>query len=160
MERIHLLSAEIFAYSYANYEDHLGVNERFDRLMPRDAKILERAFKEGWPPEAVAKKLETSTENAKNLLDATKEALEVVDAENPAESFRVAVRQSINRALEEGLTRSESIEQLVQQICYRAADLGLLLDKEGHRLSQYSRHLRREPDTEYYDGYFEEPFRD
>ena len=160
MERIHLLAAEIFAYSYANYEDHLGVNERFDRLMPRDAKILEKAFKEGWPPEKVAQKIDASTETAKELLDSTREALEVVDAENPAESFRFAVRQSINRALEEGLTSSESIEELVGQICYKAADLGLLLDMEGHRLSQYSRHLRREPDTEYHEGYFEEPFKE
>jgi hypothetical protein len=31
MDRIHLLAAEIFGYSYANYEDHLGIgNIRFD----------------------------------------------------------------------------------------------------------------------------------
>jgi len=40
----------------------------------------------------------------------------------------------------------------------RAADLGMLLDKKGHSLSQYSRHLRKESDVEYFDGYFEEPF--
>jgi hypothetical protein len=39
MERIHLLAAEIFKYSYANYDNHLGINERFDRLMPHDAEI-------------------------------------------------------------------------------------------------------------------------
>jgi len=44
MERIHLLAAEIFNYSYDNYVDHLGINERFDRLMPRDAEILETAL--------------------------------------------------------------------------------------------------------------------
>ena len=160
MESIHLLAAELFAYSYAHYEDHLGVNERFDRVMPRDAKILEKVFKEGWSPEEIAQEIDTSTENAKKLLDSTREALEVIDAENPAESFRCAVKQSIKRTLEKGLTGSGSIEELVGQICYRAADLGFLLDMEGHRLSQYSRHLRREPDTEYDKGYFEEPFKE
>ena len=160
MERIHLLAAEIFRYSYANYDDHLGINERFDRLMPRDAEILEIALKEEWPLDKVAHELEVSAEVARKYLIAVKEALEVVDAENPAESFRNAVRQSIKSALEDGLDSPEAIETLVIQICYRAADLGLLLDKKGHHLSQYSRHLRKEPDTEYYEGYFEQPFKE
>jgi hypothetical protein len=160
MERIHLLSAEIFRYSYANYDDHLGINERFDRLMPRDAEILEIALKEEWPIDKVAYKLEVSAEVARKYLIAVKDALEVVDAENPAESFRNAVRQSIKSALEDGLDSPEAIETFVIQICYRAADLGLLLDKKGHHLSQYSRHLRKETDTEYYEGYFEQPFKE
>jgi hypothetical protein len=125
MERIHFLAAEIFSYSYANYDDHLGINERFDTLMPNDAEILETALKEEWPIDKVAQELDTSTETARKLLLSVQEALEVVDAENPAESFRNAVRQSI---------------------------------EVGQHLSQYSRHLRRDPETEYYDGYFEEPF--
>jgi hypothetical protein len=159
MERIHLLAAEIFRYSYANYDDHLGINERFDTLMPRDAEVLETALKEQWPIDKVAQELDVSTEIARKFLFAVKEALEVVDAENPAESFRNAVRQSIKVALEDGLDSPEAIENLVIQICYRAADLGLLLEQKGHHLSQYSRHLRKEPDTEYYEGYFEEPFK-
>ena len=66
------------------------------------------------------------------------------------------MRQSIKSALEEDLDSPEAIENLVIQIYYRTADLGLLLDKKGHHLSQYSRHLRKEPDTRYYEGYFEE----
>ena len=158
MERIHLLAAEIFKYSYANYDDHLGVNERFDTLMPRDAEVLETALREDWPIDKVAQELDVSAEIARKFLIAVEEALEVVDAENPAESFRKAVRQIIKVALEDGLDSPEAIENLVVQICYRAADLGLLLDKKGHHLSQYSRHLRIEPETEYYEGYFEEPF--
>ncbi len=158
MERIHLLAAEIFRYSYANYEDHLGINERFDALMPRDAEMLETALKEKWPVDKVARKLDVSAEVARKFLIAAKGALEVVDAENPAESFRNAVRQSIKLALEDGIDTTEAIENLVIQICYRAADFGLLLDKKGHHLSQYSRHLRKEPDIEYCEEYFEEPF--
>lgn len=160
MERIHLLAAEIFKYSYANYDGHLGINERFDRLMPRDAEILETALKEEWSIDEVSQKLEVDAEIARLYLIRVKEALEIVDAENPAESFRNAVRQSINYALGDGLDSPEAIEALVIQICYRTADLGLLLDKEGHHLSQYSRHLRKEPDTEYFEGYFEEPFKE
>jgi len=158
MERIHLLAAEIFRYSYANYDDHLGINERFDTLMPRDAEMLETALKEEWPIDKVAQELDTTKETARKFLFSVKKALEVVDAENPAESFRNAVRQSIEVALKDGLDTTEAIESLVTQICYRAANLGLVLDKKGHHLSQYSRHLRKDPETEYYEGYFEEPF--
>lgn len=52
--------------------------------------------------------------------------------------------------------RRQAVEQLVTQICYRAADLAYLLKQEGTTLSRYSRHLRREPDMEYYEGYFDE----
>lgn len=36
-----------------------------------------------------------------------------------------------------------------------AADLAFLLEQAGKTLSQYSRHLRREPGVEYYEGYFD-----
>jgi signal transduction histidine kinase len=71
---------------------------------------------------------------------------------------RNAVRQSIVVALKDGLDSKEAVESLVTQICYGATDLGFVLDKKGHRLSQYSRHLRKDSETEYYEGYFEEPF--
>jgi Mn-dependent DtxR family transcriptional regulator len=41
MNRTQLLAAEVFNYSYANYQDHLGINERFDRLMPETVTTLE-----------------------------------------------------------------------------------------------------------------------
>lgn len=158
MKRIHLLAAEIFKYSYANYEEHLGVNKRFDKLMPEDAKTLETAINNKWPAKKVAKKLDISEDVALKLLTTTQESLAIVDAENPAESFRNAVTQTVQNALEEGLKSQEDMEKLVTQICYRAADLGVLLEKEGNSLSQYSRHLRKEEGVEYYEGYFEEPF--
>ena len=57
---------------------------------------------------------------------------------------------------EEGLRDENSVEQLVTQICYRAADLGFLLERENKPLARYSRHLRREPGADYSEGYFEE----
>ena len=160
MKRIHLLAAEIFNYSYANYEDHLGINERFDKVMPQIAETLETAIHEGWSVEKVAEELETSNETARKFLNATREALNIVEASNPVESFRRGTRQSIRQALKDGLDSEEAIDNLVGQICYRVADLALLLDREGHKLSQYSRHLRKEPDMEYYEGYFDEPFQE
>jgi hypothetical protein len=157
MNRYHLLAAEIFGYSYANYEDHLGIgNIRFEKLMPNDARTLERAGQEGWPTERVAQALGTDAENAAELVDAFRQAHAVVDAENPAESFRRAVRQVIEDAVSDGLEDEESREDLVTQICYRVADLAFLLDREKEPLSRYSRHLRREPDVEYQEGYFDE----
>ena len=157
MNRYHLLAAEIFGYSYDNYEDHLGIgNLRYDKLMPDDARILERALAENWPVKKLARKLKLDEESAKDALQGFRAALEVVDAENPAESFRCAVRQVIEHAIKEGLRDENSVERLVTQICYRAADLSFLLKREGTLLSRYSRHLRREPGTEYSEGYFDE----
>ena len=157
MNRVQLLAAEIFGYSFANYADHLGIgNVRYERLMPEDVETLETAEREGWPATKIAAVLEVDVERAEDLLEAVQRAREVVDAENPAEAFRNGVRFSIWHAVEEGLHDPESIEKLVTQICYRAADLAFLLERAGKTLSQYSRHLRREPGVEYYEGYFDE----
>jgi len=157
VNRAQLLAAEIFGYSFANYADHLGIgNVRYERLMPEDAETLETAEREGWPTTKIAATLEVDVEQAEELLEAFQRAREVVDAENPAEAFRNGVRFSIWHALEEGLRDAESIEKLVTQICYRAADLAFLLERAEKTLSQYSRHLRREPGVEYYEGYLDE----
>jgi hypothetical protein len=153
MNRYHMLAAEIYGYSYANYEDHLGIgNVRYEKLMPRDARTLERAEAEGWPLEDVARKLDVDTEAAAELIDAFRDAREVVDADNPAESFRRAVRQCIEAAISEGLGDKPSIERLVVQICYRAADLAFLLDLNEQPLSTYSTQLRWEPDYDDDEG--------
>jgi len=55
-----------------------------------------------------------------------------------------------------GIESPEDIEKLVRQICYRAADIAYLLKVEGSSLARYSRHLRREPDVEYHESYFDE----
>jgi hypothetical protein len=156
MNRRQLLAAEIYRYSYANYVDHLGINIRFDKLMPEAVDILESAADEGWPIEKVAGALEVEIDEAKDALLALERARKVVDAENPAESFRWAVRYAINTALEEGLSDAKSIDELTTQICYCAADLAFLLKQNGEVLSRYSRHLRREPHVGYHEGYFDE----
>jgi hypothetical protein len=156
LNRYHLLACEIFGYSFANYQDHLGIgNVRFDRLMPQDAEVLERAHREKWPPSKVRDALSVDLETAEQLLAVCEQAIQVIDAENPAESFRNAVRFVIERALTEGLENDDSIEDLVTQICYRASDLAVLLDMEGQPLSRYSRHLRRERGVGYHEGYFD-----
>ncbi len=138
MNRAQLLAAEIFGYSFINYADHLGIgNVRYERLMPEDAETLEAAEREGWPASKIAAALAVDVERAEELLEAFQRAREVV-------------------ALEEGLRDPGSIEKLVTQICYRAADLAFLLERAGKTLSQYSRHLRREPGVQYYEGYFDE----
>jgi hypothetical protein len=152
MDRVHLLAAEIFGYSLAHYADHLGVNIRFDRLMPERVRVIERAADEGWSVEELARKLEVDTEDAAGLLEGLREAREVVDAPNPAESFRNGVRVSIRNAIEDGLSDAESIDRLVVQICYRAADLAFLLEREGSSLSRYSERLRREPDNDEWEA--------
>jgi len=156
VNRIHLLAAETFHYSYDNYEDHLGVNVRFDRLMPDTVLVLEKATSEWWPLERTAKEIASEPEAAMELLESFKRAKQIVDAENPAESFKTGVRFSIKDAVANGFHGEKAIETLVTQICYRAADLGFLIKQEGTSLARYSDHLRREPDSELPEGDFGE----
>ena len=158
MTREQLLAAEIFGYSYANYQDHLGIgNIRYEQLMPQAARTLESAAQENWPILRVANELNMSVEDADKMTVAFGRARQIVDAENPAELFRNAVRFSIQDAAEEGLHDSESIEALVTQICYRAADLAFAIEMRKESLFRYSRHLRKESGVEYYEGYFDKP---
>lgn len=157
MDRLKRLAAEFFGYSYANYADHLGIgNERYERLMPQTVATLERADRDGWSVLQVAEALKVDVEQAEEMCDDFERARDIVDAENPSEAFRHGVRYSILDALEDGLEGADAIEKLVTQICYRAADLAVLLEQEGKPLSRYSRHLRREPEVGYYEGYFDE----
>jgi hypothetical protein len=158
VEREKLLAAELFGYSFANYDDHLGIGHiRYERLMPEMVMTLEKGAEENWPTSRLAEELEVTVEEAERFVRGFQRARQIVDAENPAESFRNAVRFSIQDAVREGLGKQESIEALVTQICFRAADLAFLLKIRGEPLSRYSRDLRKEPGVEYYDGYFDEP---
>ena len=151
LDRWKLLAAETYSYSYDNYANHRG-NLRFDRYMPDDVRVLDRAVRESWPLDRIAKELERSEDEASLLLSSFRDALEVVDASSPAESFRRSVRQAIKRALVEGINSEEQIEALVIQICYRAADLSFLLRSRDEPLHKYSDLLRREPGVEYHDS--------
>jgi hypothetical protein len=149
MDRRELLAAETFHYSYANYDDHLGIgNVRFDKLMPDDVDTLEQAEQEGWDDARLAAALEVEVDKVEFWRESYRRAKEIVDAPTAAESFRRGVRYSIQDAVEQGLTGEEAIEQLVTQICYRAADLAYMLDMEAEILSRYSRELRRSSDAD------------
>ena len=145
MDRRELLAAETFHYSYANYDDHLGIgNIRFDKLMPDDVDTLEQDAQKGWDDARLAEALEIEVDKVELWRESYRRAKDIVDAPTPAESFRRGVRYSIQDAVEEGLADEEAIEGLVTQICYRAADLGYLLDMEELLLSDYSSELREE----------------
>jgi hypothetical protein len=149
MKRRHFLAAELFAYSFDNYRSHLAVeNLRFTKYMPADVELLERAESEAWSDGRVANELDVPLDQVAGLKQRYRRAKAIVDATTPAEAFRRGVRYSIEDAVEEGLTSADDIERLVGQVCYRAADLSLLLDLEGSTLSEYSAALRTEPDSE------------
>ncbi len=147
MKRTHFLAAEVFGYSYYNYDQHLGErpgmgNLRFEKLMLDDARALERAKAEGWDDARLAKVLDVDVTLVPRYRRAFRDAIEVVDAPNAAESFRRGVRIAILAALGTRLAGEAEVESLVNQICYRAADLGFLLDCEKKRLSEYVHPLR------------------
>ncbi len=145
LTRKQMLAAELHGYSYAHYADHLGIgNIRFDKLMPQDIDVLEQAEREGWDVQRLAHSLEIREDQVELFRRLYREGRDIVDAPTLAESFRRAVRYSLQAAIQEGLTDTASIERLITQICYRAADLGFRLDMEGKRLSDYSQELRQE----------------
>lgn len=146
MKRIHFLAAELFSYSYDNYEDHLGINARFDKYMPEDAALLERAEKEEWTDEQIAAKSDFKLEDIPKWRSRFREARDIVDAESPAQSFLRGVRASIKYAIEEELDDEKSIDRLAGQMCYRAADLSLLLKQRDEPLWKYSKELRSRAD--------------
>jgi len=153
VKRRHLLAAELFAYSFDHYRDHLEVSHpRFRKLMPADVERLERARDEKRSDDWVAKELDVSLSTVPELRARFERALDIVDAATPAEAFRRGVRYSIKDAVEEGLTSADAIERLVVQICYRAADLSVLLDSEESTLSDYSAELRAESSVSGLDG--------
>ncbi len=148
LTRRQMLAAELYGYSYANYEAHLAIgNIRFSRLMPEDVDILERAEREGWGASRIARALEVPEEKVERWRRSYRRAKDIVDAPTLVQSFRRGVRYSIETALEEGLGDKASIERLVTQVCYRVADMAFRLDMAGERLSDYSEELREE--TEY-----------
>jgi len=143
MDREKLLAAETFSYSYANYADHLGIGHiRFEKLMPHDVRILERAEREDWPIQKLARALEVDEEMAERFRVSYSRAKDIIDAPHAGESFRRGVRYSIQDALKEGLQSEANIERLVTQICYRTTDLAYLLDLERKSLADYSEYLR------------------
>lgn len=153
MNRQQLLAAETFHYSYANYDNHLGIgNIRFDKLMPDDVDTLERAEQKGWDDARLAQALEIEEEHVPRWRRSYQRAKAIVDAPTPVESFRCGVRFSIEDAVEQGLSDEKKIEDLVVQICYRAADLAYLLDMRGERLSNYSQELRATSGSDFDPG--------
>jgi len=143
MSKTQLLAAETFAYSYANYADHLGINPRFDRYMPDDIKAIEKIVKRKGGADDIAATLEVEKKVAEQILSKYLDAKKIIDAGTAADSFRLAVKASILAALQQGLNSADDIDNLVSQICYRAADLAYLLDMEQKELSDYSEDLRQ-----------------
>jgi hypothetical protein len=138
-----LLAAETFSYTYPNYADHLGIgNARFDKLMPNDVETLEIAEKKRWDIGWLADNLELEIEHAEKLLEDYRRAKEVVFAPDAATSFRIGLRHSLENAIDRGLSTTQDIDELVGQICSRAADFAYLLELEGKELSDYSEDLR------------------
>lgn len=146
MERYKLLAAELLGCTYASYQAQVGVgNPKYDRLMPRHARTLDQARQQNWPLEQVAHKLDIDAQQAKVDLEKFDAAKKVVDAPNPAEAFREAVRQ----LLQPMCADSKKLDELVCKVCFRASDMGVLLEHRGETLNRYSLHLRRDPGMPY-----------
>jgi hypothetical protein len=143
------IAADMYGYSYAQYVDQLkGKNKAFTRTMPKTAESLERAEKEGWGDARIAKALDVEERKVRAMVHDFREARQVVDAPSIVEGFRIGVRQLVREAVDD----DRIVENLVTQICFRAADLGYLLAQERKRLSDYTEALQTEPDIEMFSG--------
>jgi uncharacterized protein len=143
MKRKYLLAAEMFNYSYDNYIDHVEAeNIRFTKLMPEEALLVERAELEGWSDEKLASLADYEVDKIPRLREDYRRAIRIIEQKNPAEIFRQGVIESIKVALEKGIQSDEDVEDLAVQVCYRAADLSVLLTDEGKELRHYSKELR------------------
>lgn len=155
LTRREMIAAELFSYSYPNYAAHLGIgNARFDKLMPQEVDLLEKAERENWESSRIAKEIDLPQEQVDGWLKKFREAKEIMDAPSLIKSFRRAIGQSIENAISEGLADRASVERLITQICYRAADLAYRLDASDHQLSDFSEELREE--TKYDDEYWDQ----
>ncbi len=141
LDRVHKLAAEIEGYSYRWYSGKLAIGSvRFTRLMPERVELLERAHRDEWSLERIAAELEFDVDIAQNLLDRYRQAVAIVDAGSPADQFLQAVRVSIENVLPADIDE-ESIDELVHQIGYRAADLGYLVDPDDEKWKDVWRDL-------------------
>jgi hypothetical protein len=157
LDRRHLLAAEVYGYSYVHYAARVEVNARFEEYMPGQIDTLEDAEEEGWDDAELARALDLEEDEATAMRSAFQEAKAIVDAPTPAESFRRGVWFSILHAVEEGLADEGAIEELVDQICYRAVDLAYLLDIGGELLSEYIEDLQQSDyDTDWQDELLDE----
>lgn len=144
MDRYKLLAAEIYGYSYYDYERRYGDLE-FDTLLPEHVRSVERAERFGMSDEELAREIEMQPANVAEMKIAYNRAKPIIDAPDPAEGFRRGVRHSIWHAMKEGLNTAEDVEKLVSRICVRASNLGYLLKREGKDLSDYSGELEKKP---------------
>lgn len=124
--------------------------------MPDDARTLERADAEGWPP-GRSPRAEGRAGGRRRTGAGVPPRAGRGRCEGRGRIFPVG-RPSVRRARPGGGAGDEpSVERLVTQICYRAADLAFLLDREGEPLSRYSRDLRTEPGVTDSNGDLDEP---
>jgi hypothetical protein len=145
MERKHLLAAELFSYSFEIYRNHLGIgNNRFETYMPHDAILLEQAEFENWPDERIATELEVELDTVPEWRKNIVRAKSIVDAANPAESYRLSIQFLIQDSIDKDFANHKNIADLVTQICYRTSDMSVLLELRGESLAKYSDLLREE----------------
>jgi DNA-directed RNA polymerase specialized sigma subunit len=143
MNRIQYLSAEIYGYSYDNYQEKVEMRHvRFTKYMPQTIKILEKAELKPISDADLAKKLEIEIDKIEEWKEVYKSAKMVVDAGNAGDSFKIGIKETVKNFVEEEKMNEEKINELVEQILYRTADFGFLLKRENKEISDYSEMFR------------------
>ncbi len=131
LTRKELLAAETFDYGYVQYRDYQSGSG--DSWL-NDIDTLERAEREGWEPSRIAQATNICEGDLWHYLRNFRDGKKIVNAPNPAEGFRRAVRCAIQSNLEFG-TFDEEI--LVSYFGRRMSDLGYCVDMEGRSITYY-----------------------
>lgn len=143
MKKIHYLAAELFGYSYDNYEEKVSMNHiRFTKYMPETVKIFRKAYTEDWDDQLLAKKAEIDLENISIWREKYLNAVKIIEAGSPDKQLEAGLDVSIRIAIESGLNSDEQIGELIEQIKYRFCDFGNLIKHENRSLSEYSDYFR------------------
>ena len=143
MNRVQYLAAEVFGYSYDHYQEKVEMRHiRFTKYMPNTIRQLEKAESDSISDIKLAEIVEIDVDKIKGLKEAFENAKRIVDTKNAGVSFENGVRASVKNFMEKENIQGVNVENLVEQIFYRAADLGFLLKEENKELSDYSEMLR------------------
>jgi hypothetical protein len=143
MHRYHQLAAEIFGYSFRRHTEKLEIDAvRFSEIMPEEVRVLEEFDPDDESIEELAGRLDCDIDRANRMLEDYRRAVAVVDREDSADRFRLAVENAVEVGLEEGYDEETLAEFVAHQAAYSAADLAYEVEQSGDGWEEVSRELR------------------
>lgn len=145
MNRVDLIAAEVFGYSFDHYQDRIDIrNKRFTKYMPDDIILIEKSISKGKSNKDLAKALKISEEKVEQYKSKYFNAIKVVDSKNAGESYKEGLKITLENFIKRNKLNEQNIDELIQEILYRTTDFAYLLRKENKSISDYSHAFRHD----------------